>query len=166
MGAQAPGGRGEVAMSCCSSLGPLLSSLGGCRAHLESGPGPGSPLASCSAQCLCGGACLIFISLWAPSCGHPESAALGGCPCWGRRGGSFHGGSHPRPRPEHCGSVEGAGLKLAVPDPRAAAVCEEGGGVPRAAPASPPGSQLSSTLSLRSLGGPHCGWLLNKFLHP
>lgn len=104
-------------MSCRSSLGPLLSSLRGCRAHLESGPGPGSPLASCSAQWLCGGACLVFISLWAPSCGHPESAALGGCPCWGSRGDSFHGGGYPRPRPEQCGSVEGAGIKLVAPAP-------------------------------------------------
>lgn len=80
LGAQAPRGAGEVAMSCCSSLGPLLSSLRGCQAHLESGPGLGSPLALM--LCLCEGP-VWYSFLSGPQAAGTQSrqhwvAALGG----------------------------------------------------------------------------------------
>lgn len=68
-------------MSCCSSLGPLLSSLGGCRAHLDSGPGPGlTPgLMLCSVPVWRGLFDIHFSlgpKLWAPRVGSPGWLSL------------------------------------------------------------------------------------------
>lgn len=162
-----PRGQGRWPVSCSSHRDPSVFFPLWWLGCLESGPGLGfTPgLTPCPASVWKG--LLVFIPLWAPGPGHPKPTALGGCPWWGGRGGSYTWQRVTQGhRPEQSGSMEGVGIRPGDASPLVLwPLGRRLVGSPVAAPDSLPGSQPSCIFSSRTLG-PHCGWLLNKSLCP
>lgn len=100
---------------------------------MESAAGLGLTLASCPAQCLCGGAWLLFIFLWGPNPGHPEQQPWVGGQV-GQEGRPWYLAESPK-----ATGLSKAGVGGGV-NPVAVAIWEEAGRVPSGSPASAPGA--------------------------